>query len=234
MGDRLHTMLQEAKIAVARHPRLAIPLARRRGHGVVVDRRAAILIEGYPRSANSFSVAAFDYAQGDHPRIAHHVHAPAHVTEAIRLGVPAIVLCRDPDDAVPELVIARPHVTLRQALRMYVGFYGPLLERRSRFVVGAFPEVTTEFGAVIRRVNERFGTTFREFLHTPENQQAVFDAMDAYWRERVGESEELERRVGRPSRERERMKEQLRPELEADDLTEPRARARALYRAFTS
>ncbi len=120
------------------------------------------------------------------------------------------------------------------SLRHAVGFYDPLLPRRSSFVVGAFPEVTTDLGAVIRRVNERFGTTFAEFHHTPENQQAVFDAMDAYWRERVGASEELERRVGRPSRERERMKEQLRPELEADDLAELRARARALYRAFTS
>lgn len=234
LENPLRTLSHEAKLVVSRHPRVAIPLARRRGHGVVVDRTSVILIEGYPRSANSFAVAAFDYAQGGHPRIAHHLHASAHVMEAVRLGVPAIVLVRDPDDAVLELVIARPHVTIPQALRMYAGFYEPLLRHRDGFAVGPFPEVTTDFGAVILRVNQRFGTAFQEFLHTAENQQVVFDAMDAYWRSRVGESEELERRVGRPSEERERLKAELRPRYESDELAGKRERARTLYRVFTS
>lgn len=211
-----------------------MPIARLRGHGVIVDANTAILIEGFPRSANSFSVAAFDYAQPGHPRIAHHLHAPAHVDEAMRLGVPAIVLIRDPDDAVIELSIARPHVTLRQSLRTYLVFYGSLLGKREGFVVAPFPQVTTDFGAVIREVNLRFGTSFGEFLHTAENEHAVFDAMDAYWRGRATATDEVERRVGRPSAERERMKEALRPAYMAPELSALRERARSLYRSFTT
>lgn len=233
LRTRLSTLLQEVKIVAARH-RIAIPIARWRGHGVVVDRDTEILIEGYPRSANSFSVAAFDHAQGNHPRIAHHLHAPAHVLEAMRLGVPAVVLIRDPDDAVPELVLARPHVTLRQALRSYLAFYEPLLPRRAGFVVATFSEVTTDFGAVIRRVNDRYGTSFREFLHTPKSQQAVFDAMDRYWRGRVGPGDELERRVGRPSEEREHMKDALRQPYLSHALARLRDAARELHRSFTA
>ncbi len=239
MSDRgprslAHSLAHEAKLVVSTHPRVALPIARWRGHGVVVDRRTTVLIEGFPRSANSFSVAAFDFAQGNHPRIAHHVHAPAHVLEAIRIEVPTIVLIRAPDDAALEFVIARPHVTLRQALRGYLGFYRPLLPFRDRFVVGAFPQVTTDFGRVIRRLNEQFGTSFTEFVHDSRSQQAVFDAMDAYWRGRVGSGEELERRVGRPSAERDRIKATLRPELDGRGLRSFREHAQRLYAEFIS
>jgi hypothetical protein len=228
------SLLHEAKLEVAGHPRLALPIARWRGHGLVVDSSTAVLIEGYPRSANSFSVAAFDYAQANHPRIAHHLHAPAHVLEAIRLDVPSIVLIRDPDEATLEFVIARSHVTARQALRSYVAFYRGLLRLRDRFVVGAFPQVTTDFGGVIRQVNERFGTSFIEFVHDDRNQQAIFDSMDSYWRGRVGSGSELERRVGRPSAERDRLKAALLPEFLAPELRKLRRETHALYAAFTS
>ena len=160
VGGRAWTLTTEAKIRVAGHRRIAIPIARWRGHGVVVDREKVILIEGFPRSANSFAVAAFDFAQDWHPDVAHHLHAAGHVLEAIRLGVPAIVLVRDPNDAVPELVIAHPRVSLRQGFRSYLAFYRRLMPHHYGFVVAAFPEVTTDFGAVIRRVNMRFGSSF--------------------------------------------------------------------------
>jgi hypothetical protein len=233
-GWSVRAVPTEAKLLVAGHRRIAIPLARWRRHGVVVDREKVILIEGFPRSANSFAVAAFDFAQGGHPRIAHHLHAAAHVLESIRLGVPAIVLIRDPYDAVPELVIAHPSFTLRQGFRSYLAFYRRLIPHRHGFVVGAFPEVTSAFGAVIRRVNRRFGSSFTEFVHDDRNQQAVFDAMDAYWRGRVGPGEELERRVGRPSDQRDRMTRRLRSGVEWAALADLRAQSRALHEQFIS
>jgi hypothetical protein len=101
-------------------------------------------------------------------------------------------------------------------------------------VVGAFPQVTTDFGSVIRQVNERFGTSFIEFVHDDRNQRAIFDAMEAYWRSRVGPGSELERRVGRPSAERDRVKAALLPEFLAPELGKLRRETHALYAAFTS
>ena len=199
-----------------------------------MDREKVILIEGFPRSANSFAVAAFDFAQDWHPDVAHHLHAAGHVLEAIRLGVPAIVLVRDPNDAVPELVIAHPRVSLRQGFRSYLAFYRRLMPHHYGFVVAAFPEVTTDFGAVIRRVNTRFGSSFTEFVHDDRNQGAVFDAMDAYWRGRVGPGEELERKVGRPSDLRERLTRHLRSGVEWTTLADLRAESEALHREFVA
>ncbi len=101
-------------------------------------------------------------------------------------------------------------------------------------MVGPFPEVTTDLGRVIRRVNDLYGTAFLPFEHTPENERACFEAMDRYWRARVGPGEELERRVGRPSALRERLKQELRPAYRAPGLRPLRERAEELYRAFAA
>jgi hypothetical protein len=191
-----------------------------------------ILIEGYPRSANSFCVAAFRLAQDRPVDVAQHTHAPGHVIAALRMGIPSIVLVREPEEAVLEFVIAKPRLTPRQALRGWVRFYATLLPRRAEFVVGAFPEVTLDFGAVIRQVNDRFGTSFKEFEHTEENVRECFRQMDAYWWGLLGPQGSVERLVGRPSEERERMKDTMRAEYASGVPAALRARAAALYRAY--
>jgi len=229
MSGTLYAM----KTLIAKYPSLAIPIARVRGHGVVVDPDTEVVIEGFPRSANSFAVAAFEMAQGRTARIAHHVHAPAQVLRAITLGVPAIVLIREPEDAILSLMLAQPYLTPHRAVRGYVRFYDPLVPHRHRFVVGAFPDVTTDFGGVIRRVNELSGTSFAEFVHTAKRERAVFEAMEQYWEGRLGPGEELERQVGRPSLRREELKAALRSDYRAGQLAPLRARADLLYRRLT-
>jgi hypothetical protein len=209
-------------------------MARLRGHGVLLAPDTDLLIEGYPRSANSFAVAAFQMAQDGQVRVAHHVHAPAHVLSAVRAGCPALVLVREPEEAALEVVVARPTRTVRQALRGWIRFYRPLVSASAGFVIGSFSEVTVDFGSVIRTVNQRFGTVFREFTHTEERVQACFEAMDAYWRERVGRGEMLERLVGRPSPLRDELKETLRPELDDRRVARIRAEAHELYRRFVT
>lgn len=225
------TAVYGLKSRVATSRTLVPPLARARGHGVVIDTSTELLIEGYPRSANAFSVEAFEVAHGRRMRIAHHTHAPGHVLAAVRLGVPAIVLARDPADSVLEFLLARSHLRPSAAIRGYLRFYEPLLGGEG-FVVGPFPQVTTDFGAVVRRVNERFGTDFTPFEHTDENVQTCFDAMQRHWEQRA-DGEMLERKVGRPSQVRERMKLELRPVLEAPEPHGLLVEAQALYREFT-
>jgi hypothetical protein len=141
-----------------------------------------------------------------------------------------IVLVRDPQDAVLEFVIRRPSLSIAQALRGYARFYEPLLRYRDSVAVGTFAQVTSDFGAVIRRVNERFGTEFTEFQHTDRNVRACFDAIEQHYRTLYG-PERFEHVVARPSKERERLKGTLRAAYEAapEGL---RSRATALYVAF--
>ncbi len=222
----------EVKTIASRSPRLAVLAARVRRHGVLVRPETDILIEGYPRSANAFAVAAFRQAQGRPVEVAHHTHAPGHVLAAIRMGVPSIVLIREPEEAVLEFAIVRPILTLRQALRGWVRFYEALVPHRPRFVVGPFPEVTSDYGGVIRRVNVLFGSAFKEFDHTEENVRELFRHMDDYWHDRLGGENSIEPYVGRPSGERDRLKDELRDDYRAQIPAGIRAGAVALYRAF--
>lgn len=176
----------EAGTFVARYPAVALAIARWRGHGVPIGEDADVVIEGYPRSANSFAVAAFEAAQTEPVRIAHHTHAPANVIAAVRRGVPALVLVREPEEAVVEFVLLKPDLTVGQALRGWVRFYRPLLPFRERFVIARTDEVLIDLAAVISRVNARFGTSFAPFEATAESLRAVREGIGAYWEGRVG------------------------------------------------
>jgi hypothetical protein len=130
-------------------------------------------------------------------------------------------------------VVYKGNISIGQALRAYRRFYAPLLPHRRRLVVASFGQVITDFGAVIRRVNERFGTTFGEFEHTEENVQRLFEGMNAYVTAHR-RPEEVERVIQRPSAERDRMKDPLRAAYRGRRNRRARVRAEQLYRAFTS
>jgi hypothetical protein len=228
-------IIYEAKTIVAMYPSIAVPLARRRGagHGQVFDRDTEIVIEGFPRSGNVFAIAAFRHAQEREIRIANRVHAPGHVIAALDAELPVMVLIREPEESVLGWVVYRGDISVGQALRAYRRFYAPLLPHRDRFVVARFEDVTSDFGAVIRRVNQRFATDFAEFDHTEENVQRLFRAMESYVTAHRG-PEEAERFLARPSAAREQMKESMRASYRSPRLARSRQKAERLYGIFSS
>jgi hypothetical protein len=217
-----------------RHPALAFPVARWLREGEVIDANTEIVIEGFPSSANSFAVAAFRTAQEPKSvQIAHHTHAPAQVIKGLELRIPTMVLIREPEEAVLSLLARSRSLTPDAGLRGYIGFYEPLVADRGRFVVGSFTEVTTDFGAVINRVNALYGTSFRGFAHTEENAARMMDAIEAWERTKGRSIEEMERLIPLPSEVRSRRKDELRePYREASDRL--RGRANELFGVMTS
>ena len=224
--------LFEAKTVVAKYPGVALPIARRR-HGTPVGDETEFVIEAFPRSGMTFAVVAFEMAQTRQVQVACHVHAPAQVIAAARRRIPALVLVREPEPTILSFVIRHPHVSMRQALRGYVRFYAPLLRYRHRFVVGSFEDVTSDFGIVLREVNERFGSDFDEFRHTPENVERCFARISGEYQGRTATNAELERIVARPSAEREQLKDVLRERFREPRLTRGRQRAASVYEAIS-
>jgi hypothetical protein len=210
-------------------PRLYLPIARWRRKAVPVTEETDIVIEGYPRSGNTFAITAFGSAQSRAVRVAHHEHAAAQVIAAARAGIPALVLIREPEEAVLSLAVQHPHLSLRQALRSYVRFYRPLISHRDRFVLATFEEVTTDFGAVTRRVNDRFGTDFGVFEHTEENVQRCLATIRDHGVARRGPV--LVHRTGSsPSPERAAIKDSGRRRYREPGLRRLRAKVEGLYR----
>jgi len=220
---------------LAPYPSLAVPLARLRGEGELVDSRTDLVVESYPRCASSFAIAGFRLAQEPRSlRVAHHTHASGHVIAGIRFGIPALVLIREPEGAVVSSRIRHPARTYADLLRGFCAFYEPLVPHRGDLVVGTFDEVIGgELGAITRRLNARFGTTFAEFEPTQENVARVMREIDQDWRARRGDGERLERVIPRPSPVREDLKREMQERYAVEAPQKLRQRAEELYSWFT-
>ncbi len=157
------------RTVLSEHPRLYLPLARRRYPGPsprVVGPDTEAVIDGYTRSASTFAVYAFQLAQPRSVPLAHHLHAPAQLMEAARRGLPTIMVVREPRGAVLSQMVREPDVDLLDALFAYQRFHHSLMPHRDAFLVADFPEVTQRFGDVVRRTNIKFGTDFGVFNGT--------------------------------------------------------------------
>jgi hypothetical protein len=238
-----------------------LPLARaRHGDNVLAD-ETELLIDGFPRSASTFAVVGFQLAQPRPVRLAHHLHVPAHIIAAIRMGTPTLVTIRNPEDVVVSAVIREPFLTPRHVVAAYTRFYRALLPYRAEFVVAEFKETTTRLGDVIDRLNRRFGTEFRRFEHTELNVREAFAIIEDRarrppWGKHVGmflsgratagELQEArdaaqaaappvrEAGVSRPSLQRARAKHRVRAQYESRSLARLRAGAEEVYAAYTA
>ena len=233
-----------------------MPLARARyrGHSPeVLSSQTELVIEGYFRSANTFSVHAFQLSQEKPVRLAHHLHAPAQLIVAARRGIPVLLLLREPEGAILSELLY-DNVALPDALEAYSRFYTSLLPYLGSFVIGEFEQVTHDFGSVIRQLNARFGTSFNEFKHTDEATRECFGLMN--YRGTLSEIvygfesgvislEELRRQLPDlarqpqqqhfrqawvPSEERARLRPALREQYLDPGMSKRRARAESVYR----
>lgn len=161
----------------ARHPRF---------RHLLVRPDTDLVIEGFPRSANSFAVLAFEQAQPSPPRLAHHLHAPAQLELAVRYGVPVLVLLREPIDAVASLLIREPGLDADVALARYHAFHRAVERHVERLVLARFTQVTRDFGSVIEAVNQRFGRSFTPYRNGARADARVFEAIDALNRTHEG------------------------------------------------
>lgn len=162
-----------------------------------------LLIEGFPRSANTFAAWAFMLANPG-CKLAHHVHTRAHVLLAIRRRKPALILMRPPEDAVRSLLVRRLEVTPGIALRRYIGFYEGVEPYAEHLVFARFDTVINDYNRVIEAVNKRFNTQFHG-LGRNIGLSEVFAAIDAANRRGHG-GRVNPRHVPRPHPEREQLK----------------------------
>jgi hypothetical protein len=190
---------------------------------LLVTRNSEIVIEGYPRCANSFSVLAFERAQGRKLRIGHHLHAPAQIKLGVRYGLPVLALIREPIGAAASLITRHPEISPDQALRQYVNFYECVQRHADRVVLADFRKVTSDYAQVIEAVNRRFGTQFRPYVNSSSEDEAVFAEIDALNAETEGGAEH---QLARPSDAKSALLIDARARIEREALV---VRARAVF-----
>jgi hypothetical protein len=144
-----------------------------------------LVIEGYPRSANSTTTYGFLDRQPRLVKVAHHKHHAAQLLFAAKHNIPAVMLIRRPEQAILSnlaLVLEAQQrnpqtkkgtLTFSDVLSSWLAFYRAVEHHTDHFVIAPFEEVTQDIGSMIRQVNEKFGTDFLDKSITKEPVQAL-------------------------------------------------------------
>lgn len=179
----------------------------------IVDKSTDIVIEGYPRSANTFAFNAFLLANKKHFKIGHHLHSSSQVISGVRRGIPVIVLIREPVDAITSFIIREPRLYIGLAIMEYVRFYSSILAYLDSCVVACFNDVINDFGSVINRVNLKYGKDFKNFENNSESVKACFELIESQNIDKPSRGQTSESLVARPSKERDVSKEIIKSKL---------------------
>lgn len=192
------------------------------------------VIDGFPRSSNTFATHAFFLTQGDDIKLGNHVHSAGQFVLAQRYGIPAMLVLRDPVQATLSLSVFDRRYTPPVAYYWYNLFHRKMLELED-FIVAPFQEVTSDFGITIQRLNDRFGTSFAPFHASEEASEAVFARMAREREKRADALGEVYRnpmRVAQPTKGKDEQKEAMKQAFTDPALDGPKAEARELFEAL--
>lgn len=207
-------------------PYLYWPFGFLRQHKNILSRKYDILIDGYPRSANTFAVHALQIAQRKPIIISSHHHNPAAVIAAARAKKPTIVLLREPHEAIASWCIFSGY-PIEYNIQTYIDYYSGIFDCIDRIAISDFKEIILHYDKVIESVNIRFGTDFDLPHLTKERQQNVLCSIENEFLAREGAIDET--RVSRPSATRDQQKQILVSELTSGRWSNLAAKARAIY-----
>lgn len=175
-----------------------------------------LVIEAFPRSANTFLVHAVENVAPRHLSIAHHLHDPGQMRRGAELGVPVFVILRRPLDAVTSWKLKAPGMDPRLMLRIYLSFHQAAHRSADAITFIRYEDVIERTGEVLAHVLARLGEKDVDAARNID-QEAVFASIDARKRAREGACGETDfsLSVARPSAEKEAQKENLRDQIAA-------------------
>ncbi len=192
-----------------------------------------LVVEGFPRSGNTFTVFALLDATGSRLQIASHVHHPAQIKRSVGLGVPTVLVVRNPVDCLASYLAYGQHGRPATVLKEYAGYHRELVPYVDRILVCDFDETTSDLSSVIVRINERFGLSIPPFDQSDQNVKQLFEEI-ARQHHLLHPSLNSDHVAPRPSTARLDISERARAELLEDKHHDKLADALDLYEYFAS
>ena len=138
-----------------------IGLVRPRQRNLLASLDNDIVIDGFPRSANTYFVSFFELAQGRPLSIGHHLHESWQFRFAERHNIPCVVLIREPLDAVCSAILRDPRANAETSLKNYIRLYQNILSNRQCSVIAPFEVIINDSNQIIAQVNKVYGTDFQ-------------------------------------------------------------------------
>jgi len=158
---------------------------------IIAHKKTDLIIEGYPRSANTFSKVVVELSN---PRvsIAHHMHSRAQIVRGIKYQIPTIVLLRNPKDAISSLIIktALSNNNLDRMISEYAYYYSVFYREIESFIGSIFlvnfESVTKSPNQFIESIGQRYNLDLESFKSDDDAISTVFDVIKMRNISRVG------------------------------------------------
>ncbi len=175
------------------------------------SKRTEILIDGFPRCANTYSTYAFQIAQRDTPIMAHHIHKQSQFIIADKYNIPSILLIREPIGCISSLIIRQPKYDINIVLSGYHFLYSSLLNYNN-YVVGNFENILSDYASIINQLNGKFGSSFIPYERNDENEKKVKHIVQTQ-DELIG-ANDFKQRVAYPTEERKAAAQEIKKVLQ--------------------
>lgn len=134
----------------------------------IVDQHTDLLIEGYPRSGNTYCFAKLTLLN-PHIIIASHRHEFGHIINAIKNRIPVIVVAREPIDAISSLAI-REDLSLKFTIKYYLAFHRKVLEHFDQLNIISFDDLIINKNINIRLQNTQNLIRYRKTSEIEEKE----------------------------------------------------------------
>jgi hypothetical protein len=171
-----------------------------------------LLVEGFPRSANTFVLHALKWSNPEF-QFASHQHACGPVKYAARNHIPMLILIREPRAAVISLAM-RENFRLDYCFNWYLKFYGGVEAHRDCAVIADFETATTDLCEIYARLRSRYSLALRRPPTTPSELAEVKEmVVHSHRRHSGGAVDPL--RVGIPTQEKRDAVPRFEREIEA-------------------
>jgi hypothetical protein len=164
----------------------------------LVGKHSRIVIDGFPRSGNSSTVAKFKAAQNQNFHIGHHIHHPFQIERAVRLKIPVIVMIRDPKSAIISLrafgyeSLLRHKIGSREALtpfvnlfQYWISYYKSVSQFNDDILFASSSTSIKNFDKLICEVNNKWFTSFRSDYESFDASSRGWHAMPSSFRNEI-------------------------------------------------
>ena len=178
----IRRLLRRGKYLLGHDP-LALPLLLRltpMGISKQITDYTDLVVEGFPRSGNTFTVSALQQAADHRIQISSHVHHPSQVKLAQIRGVPTVLIIRDPLDTLASYLTYGRHGHPATVIKEYCSYHRELLPYLDQLLLCEFTDNISDLSVTIARINERFSLEIPLFDQSPKNKAHVFNEISRF------------------------------------------------------
>ncbi|MFK7921331.1 MAG: hypothetical protein AB8H47_05215 [Bacteroidia bacterium] len=208
-------------------------LVGRRRPDLAYHKGRNLCIEGFPRSANTYSVLLVEKFATEELSIAHHLHLPVQMKRAVQDGVPAVLLIREPMAAITSLLLREEKVSIWSAFHWYNSFHESLIPIKDQLIIWTFEKMIHHPLDCIAELEAQTGLVSLAGKTEVDN-ETIFQEIDQLDKVEKADSN-LKHVNSRPNAEKAKAKKALKDQIVNDPRWEShRKQANKHYQFFTN